>query len=210
MQIFEQVISDLAKHYFPTMGDVWRRQINYLRFHVRMSDFKEMTLPLFASRLLRINEYLSFFPACPRGIPANCSMKTNIMILGTGMDPDVMTWDAAVQYFQQLELRQALQNRANSDSNGTNNGKFNKRKRDNELTVNGNGGAKRNYGSNNGSGNQRVNGGSTPRSNASIATSTMAVNAGLWKKTKVFVPSALVTTTTTTTMSKKAKTSACT
>jgi hypothetical protein len=34
------------------------------------------------------------------------------MILGTGMDPDVMTWDAAVQYFQQLELRQALENHA--------------------------------------------------------------------------------------------------
>jgi hypothetical protein len=37
MDIFTRVVNDLAKHYFPTMGDVWRRQINYLRFDVRMT-----------------------------------------------------------------------------------------------------------------------------------------------------------------------------
>ena len=165
MVIFTQVVNDLAKHYFPTTGDVWRRQINYLRFDVKMSDFKEMTLRQFASRLLRINEYLAFFPARPRGIPAKSLNEDelvsilnhskpdtwNIMILGTGMDPDVMEWDAAVQYFQQLELRQALENRAtNSNGNG---GNSTKRKRENESNANGNGngGGKRTKGPNNGS-----------------------------------------------------------
>jgi hypothetical protein len=37
LDIFTRVVNDLAKHYFPTMGDVWRRQINYLRFDVRMT-----------------------------------------------------------------------------------------------------------------------------------------------------------------------------
>jgi hypothetical protein len=61
MDIFTQVVNDLAKHYFSTMGDVWRRKMNYLRFDVRMTDFKEMTLrqQFASSRLLRINKYLA-------------------------------------------------------------------------------------------------------------------------------------------------------
>jgi hypothetical protein len=89
----------------------------------------------------------------------------NIMFLGTGMDPDVMTWDEVVPYFQQLKLCQALENRANHEVNGTKNGKFNKQKREIESTANGNvnGGGKRNYGSNSGSGNRVGNGGNNPK-----------------------------------------------
>jgi hypothetical protein len=80
------------------------------------------------------------------------------MILGTGMDPDVMTWDAAVQYFQQLKLRQALENHATSNNNGNGIGNY-KRKRDNESTANGNsnGGGKRNNDFRYGSGDNRGN-----------------------------------------------------
>jgi hypothetical protein len=48
IDIFNQVMNDLGKHHFPTTGDVWRRQVNYLRFDVKMSDFKGMTIREFA------------------------------------------------------------------------------------------------------------------------------------------------------------------
>jgi hypothetical protein len=88
IDIFNQVMNDFGKHHFPTTGDVWRRQVNYLRFDVKMSDFKGMTIHEFAARLLTLNAYLAYFPAHPRGIPAKLLNEDKLVSILNHSKPD--------------------------------------------------------------------------------------------------------------------------
>lgn len=128
--IYGFAMEDLGKFYFPTTGDPWRKQVNYLRHEVKMSDYT-YDLRTFAARLRRLNDYLAYFPKRPNGNPSTKLPEDELVAimnhakpddwtmaaLASNIDPDTMMWDNLVEYFLQLELRSQLQKRAYSQKN---------------------------------------------------------------------------------------------
>ena len=116
--IYQLAIEELGRFYFPT-DHAWRRQRNYMRYHLFMV---EGTLMEFKSRVLELSGYLPYFPP-PEGreeakgldedeiveiIDRGKRIEWQRDVLTANIDPYGMTLDEYCKYLEKLEVKHRL------------------------------------------------------------------------------------------------------
>ena len=119
-QVFELIMDDLGRNYFP-VEHAYRRQVSYMRHYLVLG--KE-TVREFSARLWELNNYLPYFPrekstnAAPPKLKDEELVKIlnqakphewHVAMLGANIELYDMDWQEAVEYFERLEVRQKIE-----------------------------------------------------------------------------------------------------
>ena len=117
-EIFQAAVEQLGRHYFPS-NHAWRRQRNYLRYHLFMAD---MTLLEFKQRLLEMNKFLNYFPipddreeveALPQDELVEILDRAKRVewqrdLLTANIDPYGMSLEEYCKYLEKLEVKHRI------------------------------------------------------------------------------------------------------
>ena len=115
---FEEILERMGRHYFPT-NHAYRRQKNYLRYHVFMMD---MPFKDFKAELIRQNQYLRYFPQMNAEIEVLSEDELVEIIdrakrvewqrdlLTANIDPYGMSLDEYSAYLEKLEVKHKIDN----------------------------------------------------------------------------------------------------
>ena len=112
--MWETGLGAIQARYFNNDQNAWRRQRNYMRYHLY---FHDTNFQVFKSRLLELNKYLKYFPV-PTGRTGVASLQDDKLVeildsakpiecrqqlLTANYDPYAKTFGEYSQYLQNLE-----------------------------------------------------------------------------------------------------------
>ena len=121
--LFEKTLEEVGKSYFPIMH-AYRKQLVYMQHYLKLGKH---TVRNFATRLRELNNYLPYFPTEEgRPKPSKLSDDELVMILnqakpeewqsvilGANIELYKFDFQGTVDYFEKLEVRQALEETRN-------------------------------------------------------------------------------------------------
>ena len=129
-QVFELIMDDLGCNYFP-VEHAYRRQVSSYTQHYLVLLGKE-TVHEFGAHLQELNNYLLYFPrekstnaAPPKKLKDEELVEIlnqakphewYVAMLGANIELYDMDWQTAVEYFEQLEVRQNIKKHNNNKS----------------------------------------------------------------------------------------------
>ena len=138
--VFDTTLIEVGKSYFPIMY-AYQKQLNYMQHYLKLGSH---TVRNFATRLRELNNYLPYFPR-EKGKPEPCTLSDDelvfilnqakpeewqAVILGANIELYQFDFQGTVDYFEKLEVKQALEAKRRkierSDNTDSNKGQGNK------------------------------------------------------------------------------------
>ena len=131
---YKNALKELTKHYFNGDENSWRRQRNYMRYHL---FFNEDNFQGFLHRLKELNKYLKYFPV-PTGRTTVTSLQDDELVeildrakpikyqqalLTANYDPYSKTLEQYAQYLERLEASAKIEAALTSSTKSTDNSK---------------------------------------------------------------------------------------
>jgi hypothetical protein len=120
-EIFQMTLLEVGKSYFPIMY-AYQKQLVYMKHYLKLGSH---TVRDFATRLRELNNYLPYFPR-EKGKPEPCKLSDDelvfilnqakpeewqAVILGANIELYQFDFQGTVDYFEKLEVRQALESK---------------------------------------------------------------------------------------------------
>ena len=130
--IFEMTLLEVGKSYFPIMY-AYQKQLVYMQHYLNLGNH---TVRNFATRLRELNNYLPYFPR-EKSKPEPCKLSDDelvfilnqakpeewqAVILGANIERYQYDFQGTVDYFEKLEVRQALKAKRRKNERNDNTG----------------------------------------------------------------------------------------
>ena len=132
-EIFDMTLLEVGKSYFPIMYYAYQKQLVYMQHFLKLANY---TVRNSATRLRELNNYLPYFPR-EKGKPEPCKLSDDklVFILNHGkpeewqaviLDANIelyqFDFQGTVDYFEKLEVRQALEAKRRKNERADNTG----------------------------------------------------------------------------------------